>query len=188
MFSVCVCVFFCVSVQVEVLRRADHPSKESYRLSLIKKLRKLSPMLQKREQALKCGNEEENKTKNNTVANKWHLSVADREGAPYRILPTASNWGKTLAKRKPAKRSFFFTMTSHLKLRWKRTSVGKAARDICGVFGNLNQMYVAMWDNSYIHAGVGVMWRQDGHLFIPNTWLFKKNVNGERMMHNEEPG
>jgi hypothetical protein len=36
------------------LRRADHPSKESYRLSLIKKLRKLSPMLQKREQAPKC--------------------------------------------------------------------------------------------------------------------------------------
>jgi hypothetical protein len=29
-----------------VMRRADHPSKESYRLSLIKKLRKLSPMLQ----------------------------------------------------------------------------------------------------------------------------------------------
>jgi hypothetical protein len=29
------------------LRRADHQSKESYRLSLIKKLRKLSPMLQK---------------------------------------------------------------------------------------------------------------------------------------------
>jgi hypothetical protein len=32
------------------LRRADHPPKESYRLSLIKKLRKLSPMLQKWEQ------------------------------------------------------------------------------------------------------------------------------------------
>jgi hypothetical protein len=44
-----VCVFFCVCVQVGALRRADHPSKESYRLSLIKKLRKLSPMLQKRE-------------------------------------------------------------------------------------------------------------------------------------------
>jgi hypothetical protein len=39
-------VFFCVRVQVEALRRADHPSKESYRMSLIKKLRKLSPMLQ----------------------------------------------------------------------------------------------------------------------------------------------
>jgi hypothetical protein len=50
MFSVCVCAFFCVCVQVEALRRADHPSKESYRLFLIKKLRKLSPMLQKREQ------------------------------------------------------------------------------------------------------------------------------------------
>jgi hypothetical protein len=42
MFSVCVCV----CVQVEALRRADHLSKESYRLSSIKKLRKLSPMLQ----------------------------------------------------------------------------------------------------------------------------------------------
>jgi hypothetical protein len=30
----CMCVF-CVSVQVEDLRRADHPSKESYRLSTI---------------------------------------------------------------------------------------------------------------------------------------------------------
>jgi hypothetical protein len=53
-----VCTFFCVCVQVEALRRADHPSKESYRL-LIKKLRKLSPMLQKREQAPKCGSNEE---------------------------------------------------------------------------------------------------------------------------------
>jgi hypothetical protein len=26
----CVCVFFCVCVQVEALRRADHPPKESY--------------------------------------------------------------------------------------------------------------------------------------------------------------
>jgi hypothetical protein len=25
MFSVCVCAFFCVCVQVEVLQRADHP-------------------------------------------------------------------------------------------------------------------------------------------------------------------
>jgi hypothetical protein len=56
-----VCAFFCVCVQVEALRWADHPSKESYRLSLIKKLRKLSPMLQKREQALKCGSKEEEK-------------------------------------------------------------------------------------------------------------------------------
>jgi hypothetical protein len=53
MFSVC--------VQVEALRRADHPSKESNRLPLIKKLRKLSPMLQKREQAPKCGSNEEEK-------------------------------------------------------------------------------------------------------------------------------
>jgi hypothetical protein len=28
---VCVCAFFCVCVQVEALRRADHPPKESYR-------------------------------------------------------------------------------------------------------------------------------------------------------------
>jgi hypothetical protein len=32
MFSVCVCAFFCVCVQVEALRRTDHPPKESYRL------------------------------------------------------------------------------------------------------------------------------------------------------------
>jgi hypothetical protein len=29
-----VCAFFCVCVQVEALRRADHPPKESYRLCL----------------------------------------------------------------------------------------------------------------------------------------------------------
>jgi hypothetical protein len=35
MFNVCVvCAFFCVCVQVEALRLADHPSKESYRLVL----------------------------------------------------------------------------------------------------------------------------------------------------------
>jgi hypothetical protein len=56
-----VCAFFCVCVQVEALGRADHPSKESYRLSLIKKLRKLSPILQKREQATKRGSNEEGK-------------------------------------------------------------------------------------------------------------------------------
>jgi hypothetical protein len=33
MFSVCVCAFFCICVQVEALRRAHHPPKESHRLS-----------------------------------------------------------------------------------------------------------------------------------------------------------
>jgi hypothetical protein len=37
MFSVCVCAFFCVCVQVEALQRADNPPKESYRLSMIQK-------------------------------------------------------------------------------------------------------------------------------------------------------
>jgi hypothetical protein len=58
---VCVCVFLCFCTGREALRRADHPSKESYRLSLIKKLRELSPILQKREQAHKCGSNEEEK-------------------------------------------------------------------------------------------------------------------------------
>jgi hypothetical protein len=29
------CAFFCVCVQVEALRRADHPPKESYRMSKV---------------------------------------------------------------------------------------------------------------------------------------------------------
>jgi hypothetical protein len=59
-----VCAFLCLCTGREALRRADHPSKESYRLSLIKKLRKLSPMLQKREQPPKCGSNEEEEEKN----------------------------------------------------------------------------------------------------------------------------
>jgi hypothetical protein len=58
---------------VEALRRADHPPKESYRLSLIKKLRKLSPMLQKREQALRWGSNEEEK--NNKRARNFMRSL-----------------------------------------------------------------------------------------------------------------
>jgi hypothetical protein len=35
-YCLCVCVpFFCVCVQVDALRRVDHPPKDSYRLSKI---------------------------------------------------------------------------------------------------------------------------------------------------------
>jgi hypothetical protein len=72
-----VCAFFCVCVQVEALRRADHPSKESYRLSLNKKLRKLSHMLQMLEQAPKCGSNEEEKDIFSSVTQNFagHVSM-----------------------------------------------------------------------------------------------------------------
>jgi hypothetical protein len=67
MFSVCVCVcvFFCVCVQVEALRWANHPSKESYRVSLIKKLRKLSSMLQNGSKLPRVGATRKKKEKKN---------------------------------------------------------------------------------------------------------------------------
>jgi hypothetical protein len=34
-WRLCVCAFFCVRVRVEALRRANHPPKESYRMSKI---------------------------------------------------------------------------------------------------------------------------------------------------------
>jgi hypothetical protein len=84
-------VFFCVCVQVEALRRADHPSKEYYRLSLIKKLRKLSPMLQKREQAPKCGSNEEGKKVHNPgncfslCSSFWYCIWKDWPKSEYEI-------------------------------------------------------------------------------------------------------
>jgi hypothetical protein len=60
-----VCVFFCVCVQVEALRRANHPSKESYRLSLIKKLKKLSSVLQSGSKLPRVGATRKEKTYTN---------------------------------------------------------------------------------------------------------------------------
>jgi hypothetical protein len=48
---------------------------ESYRLSLIKKLRILSPMLQKREQAPACGSNEEEKKSIMKMSGKEHSSI-----------------------------------------------------------------------------------------------------------------
>jgi hypothetical protein len=62
-----VCVFLCLCTGISLAY------KESYRLSLIKKLRKLSPMLRKREQAPKCGSNEEEEKKCTTVR-----TVADK--------------------------------------------------------------------------------------------------------------
>jgi hypothetical protein len=45
----------------KALRSANHPSKESYRLSLIKKLKKTQPYAPKREQAPTCGSNEDEK-------------------------------------------------------------------------------------------------------------------------------
>jgi hypothetical protein len=59
MFDVCVrfSVFVLSCVLVETLRRADHPSKESYRLRMIKKLIN-QPYAPKMEQGLKWVKEE----------------------------------------------------------------------------------------------------------------------------------
>jgi hypothetical protein len=59
MFSVCVCVcvFLCLCTG-RGLAMSWSPVQGVLPISLIKKLRKLSPMLQKREQAPKCGSKE----------------------------------------------------------------------------------------------------------------------------------
>jgi hypothetical protein len=87
MFSVCVCVcVFCVCVQVGALRRADHPSKESYRLSLIKKLRKLSPMLQSGSKLPRVG--ATRKKKKDRIVGTTHtcLAVAKQRPDKQRLL------------------------------------------------------------------------------------------------------
>jgi hypothetical protein len=57
------CVFFCVCVQAEALRRADHPSKEFLPTVPDQGTEETQPYTPKREQAPKCGsNEEEKKT------------------------------------------------------------------------------------------------------------------------------
>jgi hypothetical protein len=101
MFSVCVyvCVFFCVCVQVEALRWANHPFKESYRLSFIKKLRKLSPKLQKREQAPTCGSNEEEKkygvTAHHTSKESYRLWMIKK----LRNQPYAPKWEQEEKKK-----------------------------------------------------------------------------------------
>jgi hypothetical protein len=119
MFRVCVyvCAFFCVYVQVEALRRADHPSKESYRLSLIKKLRKLSPMLQKREQAPGVGATREKKN----IQNSRNISVDIATG--YGLQGRGSIPGTA--------RSFFYSTAS-------RPTLGPTQPPLQWVQGNLS--------------------------------------------------
>jgi hypothetical protein len=79
--------FFCVRVQVEALRRANHPSKKSYQLSSIKKLRKFSPMLQSGSKLPSVG--ATRKKKNVSARIIWELSYS----VSTKSLPGLKNCG-----------------------------------------------------------------------------------------------